>query len=136
MRWKAWKAMPEKVNYNLDDINEDMLACLNRLYSERYKQWKSDLHQYFEMFSNPQVALEEGVPNELEDRQDNWDAKANKGNREKKTLFHHSGSRPFSYRMEEWRKEGSKFPEIDLRITKHLEILVQVTLPQLVAFGV
>ncbi|CAN6694625.1 unnamed protein product [Malus baccata var. baccata] len=94
MRWKAWKAMPEKVKNT--------------------------------------VALEEGFSNELEDRQDNWDwlcghfqesgyvkkAKANKGNREKKTLFHHSGSRPFSYRMEAWRKEGSKFPEIDVFVNE------------------
>ncbi|CAL8999752.1 unnamed protein product [Prunus brigantina] len=36
-------------------------------------------------------------------------AKANKGNRNKKTLLHHSGSRPFSYRMEARRWGGSKF---------------------------
>ncbi|XP_070664760.1 uncharacterized protein [Malus domestica] len=41
-------------------------------------------------------------------------AKANKINREKKTLLHHSGSSPFSYRMEVQRKEGSKFLEIDV----------------------
>ncbi|CAL9012899.1 unnamed protein product, partial [Prunus brigantina] len=41
-------------------------------------------------------------------------AKVNKGNRKKKTLLHHSGSRPFSYRMDARRREGSKFPEIDV----------------------
>ena len=59
-----------QTNYNFDDINEDMLAYLNRLFSERYKQWKSDLHQCFQQFDDPQVALEEGYPKELEDRQD------------------------------------------------------------------
>ncbi|TQE11802.1 hypothetical protein C1H46_002644 [Malus baccata] len=53
MRWKSWK-MPKEANntmrnhlwtnYNFDDINDDMLAHLNRLFSKRYKQWKSDLH--------------------------------------------------------------------------------------------
>ncbi|BBH05331.1 hypothetical protein Prudu_016688, partial [Prunus dulcis] len=34
-------------------------------------------------------------------------AQVNKGNRKKKTLLHHSGSRPFSYRMDARRREGS-----------------------------
>ncbi|XP_048421727.1 uncharacterized protein LOC103933683 isoform X1 [Pyrus x bretschneideri] len=34
--------------------------------------------------------------------------------RESKILLHHSGSKPFSYRLEERRQEGSKFPEIDM----------------------
>ncbi|CAL2276881.1 unnamed protein product [Prunus armeniaca] len=41
-------------------------------------------------------------------------AKVNKGNRNKKTLLHHSDSRPFSYRMDARRRGGSKFPEIDV----------------------
>ncbi|KAB2612428.1 hypothetical protein D8674_034744 [Pyrus ussuriensis x Pyrus communis] len=116
------KAKPDEVrtkvcaqlsmNYNFDDINKDMLAYFNRLFAGRYKQWKSYLHQYFETF-DPLVTLEEGCPKEFEDREDNWvwlcshfqepdyvKAKANKSNREKKTIFHHSGSKPFSYRME------------------------------------
>ncbi|XP_070677731.1 uncharacterized protein [Malus domestica] len=138
MLWKSWKTMPEETkitvrnqlstNYNLEYMDEDKFAYVNRLFSERYKQWKSDMHQCFQKFDDPQVALEEGCPNELEDRQDSWvwlcghfsdptyvkKAKVNKINREKKTLHHHSGSRPFSYRMEARRKEGSKFPEIDV----------------------
>ncbi|KAM1718190.1 hypothetical protein ACFX11_025936 [Malus domestica] len=95
MRWKSWKVMSEKTknttNYNL----EDMLVYLNRLFSERYKQWNSDLHQYFQQFDDPRKA------------------KANKINLEKKTLLHHSGSRHFSYKMEVQRK-GSKFLEINV----------------------
>ncbi|KAB2626390.1 hypothetical protein D8674_018050 [Pyrus ussuriensis x Pyrus communis] len=34
-------------------------------------------------------------------------------NRDKKTLFHHSGLRPFSYRMEARQQGGSEFPEKD-----------------------
>ncbi|CAL2265019.1 unnamed protein product [Prunus armeniaca] len=41
-------------------------------------------------------------------------AKANKGNRDKKTLLHHSDSRSFSYRMEARQRGGSKFPKIDV----------------------
>ncbi|TQD77655.1 hypothetical protein C1H46_036816 [Malus baccata] len=33
--------------------------------------------------------------------------KANKINREKKTLLHHSSSRPFSYRMEVWQQRST-----------------------------
>ncbi|KAB2621826.1 hypothetical protein D8674_024008 [Pyrus ussuriensis x Pyrus communis] len=106
IEWRSWedvlrnvkKAVMDEIltNYNLEDMDENMFAYLNRLFSERYKQWK-------------------GCPKELEDRQDSWKkAKANKINREKKTLLHHSGSRPFSYRMEARWKEGSKFPEIDI----------------------
>ncbi|TQE14196.1 hypothetical protein C1H46_000115 [Malus baccata] len=101
-------------NYNFDNINDDMLAYVNKLFAERYKQWKSNLHQYFETFDDLQVALDEGCPKEFEDREDNWKAKVNKRNWEKKTLLHHLGSRPFSYRMEAWGQGGSKFPEIDV----------------------
>ncbi|CAN6677890.1 unnamed protein product [Malus baccata var. baccata] len=124
MLWKSWKAMLEEtkitlrnqlsISYNLEHMDEDKFAYVNQLFSERYKQWKSDMHQCFQEFDDPQVALEEGCPKELEDRQDSWKAKANKINQEKKTLLHHSGSRPFSYRMEARRKEGSKFSKIDV----------------------
>ncbi|KAM2377277.1 hypothetical protein ACFX1X_043900 [Malus domestica] len=114
MWWKSWKVMPEEVknttNYNFDAINKDMLAYLNRLFSERYKQWK----------------IEEGCPNEFEDLEDSWvwlcshfqepgymKTKANKNNKKKKALLHHSGLRPFSYMMEA-RQKGSKFPEINI----------------------
>ncbi|KAL6283089.1 hypothetical protein ACE6H2_014018 [Prunus campanulata] len=106
----------------------ELLGYINRLFADRYKQWKSDLHHHFQAFDDPQAALQEGCPKELEGREDSWQwlcghfqeadyvkmAKANKGNREKKTLLHHSGSRPFSYRMDARRREGSKFPEIDV----------------------
>ncbi|KAB2629549.1 hypothetical protein D8674_034344 [Pyrus ussuriensis x Pyrus communis] len=41
-------------------------------------------------------------------------ARANKINREKKTIFHHSGLKPFSYRMEAQRQGGSKFSKINV----------------------
>ncbi|TQE05967.1 hypothetical protein C1H46_008391 [Malus baccata] len=56
MWWKSWKVMLEETkntvrnqlstNYNLEDMDEDMFAYLNRLFSKHYKQWKSDLHQF------------------------------------------------------------------------------------------
>ncbi|CAL8121086.1 unnamed protein product [Prunus armeniaca] len=124
MQWKSWKVMPDEIkmqvrgqlstNYDLEDINEETSAYVNRLFGERYKQWKSDLHHHFQAFDDPQVALQEGCPKELEGREDSWawlcahfqapdyvnKAQVNKGNRKKKTLLHHSGSRPFSYRMD------------------------------------
>ncbi|CAL8999750.1 unnamed protein product [Prunus brigantina] len=114
-----------QTNYNLEDLNEE---SLNRLFGERYKQWKSDLHHHFQAYDDPEVALREGCPKELEGREDSWawlcthfqapdfvnKTQVNKGNRKKKTLLHHSGSRPFSYRMDARRRGGSKFPKIDV----------------------
>ncbi|XP_021820233.1 uncharacterized protein LOC110761954 [Prunus avium] len=125
MKWKSWKAMPNEVqmevrgqlsiNYNLENLNDDLFGYINRLFADRYKQWKSNLHHHFQAYDDPQVALLEGCPKELEGREDSWEwLCANKGNRAKKTLLHHSGARPFSYRMEARRQEGSKFPEIDV----------------------
>ncbi|CAL9021342.1 unnamed protein product [Prunus brigantina] len=105
-------------NYNLEDLNEESLAYVNRLFGERYKQWKSDLHHHFQAYDDPEVALREGCPKELEGREDSWawlcthfqapdfvnKTQVNKGNRKKKTLLHHSGSRPFSYRMDARRR--------------------------------
>ncbi|BBG93081.1 Ankyrin repeat family protein [Prunus dulcis] len=123
MQWKSWRVMPDEIkaevrgqlstNYNLEDLDEESLTYVNRLFAERYKQWKSDLHHHFQAYDDPQVALQEGCPKELEGRRINK-AQVNKGNRKKKTLLHHSGSRPFSYRMDARRREGSKFPEIDV----------------------
>ncbi|BBN69217.1 hypothetical protein Prudu_823S000400 [Prunus dulcis] len=123
MQWKSWRVMPDEIkaevrgqlstNYNLEDLDEESLTYVNRLFAERYKQWKSDLHHHFQAYDDPQVALQEGCPKELEGGRINK-AQVNKGNRKKKTLLHHSGSRPFSYRMDARRREGSKFPEIDV----------------------
>lgn len=48
-----------------------MLVYVNRLFAECYKQWKSDMHQYFQTFDDPQVALEEGCSKEFEDQEEN-----------------------------------------------------------------
>ncbi|CAL9012917.1 unnamed protein product, partial [Prunus brigantina] len=61
-----------QMNYNLEDLDDESLAYINRLFSERYKQWKSDLHHHFEAFDDPEVALREGCPKELEGREDSW----------------------------------------------------------------
>ncbi|CAL9027333.1 unnamed protein product, partial [Prunus brigantina] len=76
MKWKSWKVMPDETrmeaNYNLEDLNEESLTYVNRLLGERYKQWKSDLHHHFQTFDDPEVALREGCPQELEGREDSW----------------------------------------------------------------
>ncbi|KAI5343118.1 hypothetical protein L3X38_010994 [Prunus dulcis] len=102
MKWKSWTVMPDETktevrgyvstNYNLEDLDDESFAYVNRLFSERYKQWKCKLHHYFEAFDDPQTPA---FVNKV---------KVNKGNRKKKTLLHHSGSRPFSYRMEARRQ--------------------------------
>ncbi|CAL9011655.1 unnamed protein product [Prunus brigantina] len=77
MKWKSWKVMPEmrtevcgqlsffkiyiflliNMNYNSEDLNDELLAYVNRLFAERYKQWKNDLHHHFQAFDDPHVAL-------------------------------------------------------------------------------
>ncbi|BBH02252.1 hypothetical protein Prudu_012766 [Prunus dulcis] len=52
-------------NYNLEDLDDESLAYVNRLFSERYKQRKRDLHHYFEACDDPQVALQEGCRRSL-----------------------------------------------------------------------
>ncbi|KAB2614491.1 hypothetical protein D8674_037545 [Pyrus ussuriensis x Pyrus communis] len=100
-------------NYNLKDIDKDMFAYLNH-----------DLHQCFQQFDDPHVALEEGCPKEF------WTtnkikAKVNKINEEKKTLLHHSSSRHFSYRMEARRKEVASLRSELVSYKSQMSILVQ-----------
>ncbi|BBH05514.1 hypothetical protein Prudu_016921 [Prunus dulcis] len=90
-----------------------VVAYVNRLFSERYKQWKSDLHHYFEALMIRKSLFRRVARRSLRGGRINK-AKVNKGNRKKKTLLHHSGSRPFSYRMDARRQRGPKFPEIDI----------------------
>ncbi|CAL9020278.1 unnamed protein product [Prunus brigantina] len=69
MQWKSWKVMPDEIkmqvrgqlstNYHLEDLNEESMAYVNRLFGERYKQWKSDLHHHFEVFDDPQTTMVE-----------------------------------------------------------------------------
>ncbi|KAI5352325.1 hypothetical protein L3X38_005216 [Prunus dulcis] len=83
MQWKSWGVMPDEIkvevrgqlstNYNLEDLDEESLTYVNRLFAERYKQWKSDLHHHFQAFDDAQVALQEGCPKELEGREDSWE---------------------------------------------------------------
>ncbi|BBN69320.1 hypothetical protein Prudu_882S000100 [Prunus dulcis] len=83
MQLKSWRVMPDEIkvevrgqlstNYNLEDLDEESLTYVNGLFAERYKQWKSDLHHHFQAFDDPQVALQEGCPKELEGREDSWE---------------------------------------------------------------
>ncbi|KAB2614791.1 hypothetical protein D8674_021379 [Pyrus ussuriensis x Pyrus communis] len=72
----------------------------------------NDLRQHFEFAHAIGVAMRNNcptVPEELKNsmlRELSKKAKANKSNWEKNTLFHHSGSRPFSYRMEARRQNN------------------------------
>ncbi|BBN69367.1 hypothetical protein Prudu_907S000200 [Prunus dulcis] len=122
MQWKSWKVMPDETkrgsrpvvtNYNLEDLDDESLAYVNRLFSERYKQWKSDLHTILRRLMIRKSLFKRVARKSLRGGRINK-AKVNKGNRKKKTILRHSGSRPFSYRMDARRQGGSKFPEIDV----------------------
>ncbi|BBG95609.1 hypothetical protein Prudu_004201 [Prunus dulcis] len=125
MQWKSWKVMPDETktevrgqlstNYNLEDLDEESLAYVNRLFSERYKQWKSDLHHHFEAFDDPQVALQEGCPKELEGREDSWAIKPKSiraiGRRRLFSIIRVPGPSPIGW-MHGVR--GVQIPEIDV----------------------
>ncbi|CAL9017710.1 unnamed protein product, partial [Prunus brigantina] len=67
MKWKSWKAMPDEVritvrsqlstNYNLENLDDEMWAYINRLFAERHKQWKIDLHHHFQTYDDPQSTM-------------------------------------------------------------------------------
>ncbi|XP_068307149.1 uncharacterized protein [Pyrus communis] len=104
------------------------MAYLEDTLANRYKHWKNYLHTHFKRWDDPEFARLHGCPTELQDRPEDWEwlckhftdpkfvkkSIAGKIARDSKTLLHHSGSKPFSYRIEARRQEGSKFPEIDM----------------------
>ncbi|BBH07574.1 HXXXD-type acyl-transferase family protein, partial [Prunus dulcis] len=104
MQWKSWRVMPDEVkvevrgqlstNYNLEDLDEESLTYVNRLFAERYKQWKSDLHHHFQPMMIRKSLFRRVARRSLRGGRINK-AQVNKGNRKKKTLLHHSGSSPF-----------------------------------------
>ncbi|CAN6716769.1 unnamed protein product [Malus baccata var. baccata] len=111
--------------FYLDDASSEVMAYLEGTLASRYKSWKNNFHNHFKKWDNLEIARLH-VPSELNDRPEDWEwlckhftdpnfvkSVAGQIARESKTLLHHSGSKPFSYRLEERRQEGSKFPEID-----------------------
>ncbi|KAB2627144.1 hypothetical protein D8674_020762 [Pyrus ussuriensis x Pyrus communis] len=138
MQWESWAEIPEEtkklvrenlsVNFDLDDISPEVMAYLEDTLANRYKHWKNYLHTHFKRWDDPEFARLHGCPTELQDRPEDWEwlckhftdpkfvkkSIAGKIARDSKTLLHHSGSKPFSYRLEARRQEGSKFPEIDM----------------------
>ncbi|CAL2253913.1 unnamed protein product [Prunus armeniaca] len=82
------------MNYNLEDLDDESLAYVNRLFAEK---------SLFRRVARRSLKGERIVGRGSADK-----AKVNKGNRNKKTLLHHLGSRPFSYRMDARRRGGSK----------------------------
>ncbi|XP_028950316.2 uncharacterized protein [Malus domestica] len=133
----SWAKIPEETRtlvrdrlscvYDLEDISPEAMAYLEGTLATRYKQWKNNFHKLFKQWNDPEIARLH-VPMELKDRPEDWkwlckhftDPKfvkksiAGQKARESKTLLHHSGSKPFSYRLEARREEGSMFPEIDM----------------------
>ncbi|XP_070671602.1 uncharacterized protein [Malus domestica] len=136
MQWKSWAQIPEEtkelvqdkltVNFDLEDISPEVSAYLEETLANRYKDWKCAFHKHFQLWDDPEIARLQGCPAELKDRLEDWEwlckyftdpkfvkSVAGKKARDSKTLLHHSGSKPFSYRLEA-RRQGSKFLQIDL----------------------
>nr|XP_028945748.1 uncharacterized protein LOC103452701 [Malus domestica] len=112
----------------MEDISPEVNAYLEETLASRYKDWKSALHKHFQLWESPEIARLQGCPLEYKERREDWEwlcthftdpkflkkSAVGKKARDSKTLLHHSGSKPFSYRVEARREEGSKFPQIDL----------------------
>ncbi|BBG96977.1 Protein of unknown function D, partial [Prunus dulcis] len=75
MQWKSWKVMPDETktevsgqlstNYNLEDLDEESLAYVNRLFLRGTSSGRATCTTILRRFDDPQVALEEGCPKEL-----------------------------------------------------------------------
>ncbi|CAN6585345.1 unnamed protein product [Malus baccata var. baccata] len=88
MQWESWAEIPEETKILVRD---------KLLVNFDFKDISPEVITYLdETFAKPKKSI------------------AGKIARESRTLLHHSGSKPFSYRLEARREEGSKFPEIDL----------------------
>ncbi|CAN6578519.1 unnamed protein product [Malus baccata var. baccata] len=132
MQWESWAEIPEEtkilvrdklsVNFDFKDISPEVITYLDETFANRYKNWKSDLHAHFKIWGDVETARLQGCPSELADRREDWEWLCNHFTDPKfavycsgvKALLHHSGSKPFSYRLEARREEDSKFPEIDM----------------------
>ncbi|KAB2629621.1 carotenoid 9-10-cleavage dioxygenase-like [Pyrus ussuriensis x Pyrus communis] len=132
MKWESWAKIPKGtkklVNFDLEDISPEAMAYLEETLATWYKHWKNYLHTHFKLSDDPEFAHLHGCPTELQDQQEDWEwlckhftdpkfvkkSIAGKIARDSKTLLHHSGSKPFPYRLKARRQEGSKFPEIDM----------------------
>ncbi|CAL8137303.1 unnamed protein product [Prunus armeniaca] len=99
MQWKSWKVMLDEIktetNYNLEDLDDESLAYVNRLFSER-RVARSSLRGGRIVGRGSALIFRCPIL---------W---------KNKTLLHHLGSRPFSYRMDARQRGGSKFPKIDV----------------------
>ncbi|KAM2609315.1 hypothetical protein TB1_037546 [Malus domestica] len=131
MQWESWTDIPQRtkevVIFDLKDISPEAMAYLEESLATRYKHWKNYLHTHFQRYDDPEVARLHGCPIELKDRPEDWEwlckhftnpkfvkkSIAGKKARDSKTLLHHYGSKPFSYRLEARCQGGSKFREID-----------------------
>nr|XP_028952147.1 uncharacterized protein LOC114822149 isoform X2 [Malus domestica] len=134
---ESWAKIPEETKilvrhklscvYDLEDVSPEVMVYLEETLATRYKQWKNNFHKHFKRWDDDPEIARLHVPDELKDRPEDWEwlckhftdpkfvkkSIAGQKARESKTLLHHSGSQPFSYRLEA-RREGSKFPEIDM----------------------
>nr|XP_028952149.1 uncharacterized protein LOC114822149 isoform X4 [Malus domestica] len=135
---ESWAKIPEETKilvrhklscvYDLEDVSPEVMVYLEETLATRYKQWKNNFHKHFKRWDDDPEIARLHVPDELKDRPEDWEwlckhftdpkfvkkSIAGQKARESKTLLHHSGSQPFSYRLEARREEGSKFPEIDM----------------------
>ncbi|XP_048430236.1 uncharacterized protein LOC108866063 [Pyrus x bretschneideri] len=124
MKWESWAEIPEETKKlvqdklsvidDLQDISPEAMAYIEETLATPYKHWKNNLHTHFKLWDNLEIARLHGCPIELQDRPEEWEwlckhftnpnfvkkSVAGKKARESKTHLHHSGSKPFSYRLE------------------------------------
>ncbi|KAB2608682.1 hypothetical protein D8674_011850 [Pyrus ussuriensis x Pyrus communis] len=65
--WESWKAVPLEVkevvlhelshHYKLSNLDANQMQYINDLCSDRFTQWKSNLHKHYELYDGPKVAL-------------------------------------------------------------------------------
>ncbi|CAN6557260.1 unnamed protein product [Malus baccata var. baccata] len=124
--WESWAEILKEtkilvrdklsVNFDFKDISPKVITYLDETFANRYGViWRLLAYRVAHPSWRTGERIGSGSATILR-TQILWYKKSIAGKiaRESKTLLHHSGSKPFSYRLEARREEGSKFPEIDL----------------------
>ncbi|BBN68901.1 hypothetical protein Prudu_634S000100, partial [Prunus dulcis] len=115
MKWKSWKVMPDETktevrgqlstNYNLETWTTSRWRTSTDSSLRGTNSGRATCTTILRRLMIRKSLFRRVARRSLRGERINK-AKVNKGNRKKKTLLHHSGSRPFSYRMDARRQGG------------------------------
>ncbi|KAB2625429.1 hypothetical protein D8674_017089 [Pyrus ussuriensis x Pyrus communis] len=98
-----------------------VFKCINKVWIGWYKEWKYDLHVYYQTCASltealtdpPRVCREDGRVRVVVRSFLELQISSNYANREVKPYLHHSDSQPLTYRVKEHHEKGAFFLEVE-----------------------